>query len=122
VVAALEQELKRDRTRSNVLGMTALGLVEMTRKKVRQRVCTLTHIPCAYCGGSGSVLSAESVALNVLSELRRARRSNKPQRYEIWVHPEVASWLETEGALGDSVTVHRSRGGHIEHFQVKPVL
>ncbi|NLG37433.1 MAG: Rne/Rng family ribonuclease, partial [Clostridiales bacterium] len=42
VVAALEQELKRDRTRSNVLGMTALGLVEMTRKKVRQRVCTLT--------------------------------------------------------------------------------
>lgn len=122
VVATLEKELKRDRMRSNVLGMTALGLVEMTRKKVRQRVCTLTHMPCAYCGGSGSVLSAESVALNVLSELRRARRNREPQRYEIWVHPEVASWLETEGALDDSVTVHRSRGGHIEHFQVKPVL
>lgn len=122
VVAELERALRSDRTRSNVLGMTALGLVEMTRKKVRQRVYALTHMPCPCCGGSGTVLSAESVALNALSELRRARNGHPGQRFEIWAHPEVVSWLESENALDGDTTAHRSRSGHIERFQVKPVI
>ena len=68
VVAALKEALKSDSTRTNVLGMTSLGLVEMTRKKVRQRVSTILHETCPYCNGSGRVLTAESVALKVLKE------------------------------------------------------
>jgi ribonuclease G len=57
VLEALKNSLKKDRTKSNVLGITHLGLVEMTRKKVRQRVDSVFMNACPCCNGEGKVLS-----------------------------------------------------------------
>ena len=58
VLEALKNSLKKDRTKSNVLGITQLGLVEMTRKKVRQRVDNIFMSDCPHCNGEGKVLSS----------------------------------------------------------------
>lgn len=57
VLSGLEQELSKDRTKSNVLGITKLGLVEMTRKKVRNRLSWNFAVPCPQCRGRGKIFN-----------------------------------------------------------------
>jgi ribonuclease G len=57
VLEVLKNSLKKDRTKSNVLGITQLGLVEMTRKKVRQRVDNVFMSECPNCNGEGKIIS-----------------------------------------------------------------
>lgn len=57
VLSKLEHELSKDRTKSNVLGITKLGLVEMTRKKVRNRLSWNFAVPCPKCKGSGKIFN-----------------------------------------------------------------
>ncbi|MZP30131.1 Rne/Rng family ribonuclease [Heliobacterium undosum] len=60
VLETLETHLARDKTRTSVLGLTALGLVEMTRKKVRQSLASLLTAPCECCEGRGRVAKGET--------------------------------------------------------------
>ena len=69
----LRECLRKDHTRTNLVGITALGLVELTRKKVRQPLCKQKFHACAACQGSGLVPSHEFTARLALSELRRRR-------------------------------------------------
>lgn len=69
VIDVLKATLKKDRTKTNVLGMTQLGLLEMTRKKVRMRIESVLLTPCPYCDGEGTILSNEMVARNIEREL-----------------------------------------------------
>lgn len=55
VLAALEEALKQDRVRSHILGITRLGLVELTRKKTRPSLAEMLLKPCPYCDGTGRV-------------------------------------------------------------------
>lgn len=56
IMEKLEEELKKDRTKTSVVGMTKLGLVEMTRKKVRNRLSWGYFKTCPHCNGSGKIL------------------------------------------------------------------
>ncbi|ABZ85241.1 ribonuclease, rne/rng family [Heliomicrobium modesticaldum Ice1] len=60
VLETLEAHLARDKARTSVLGLTALGLVEMTRKKVRQSLGALLTVPCECCEGRGRVVKGEA--------------------------------------------------------------
>jgi len=57
VLESLKNSLKKDRTKTNVLGITHLGLVEMTRKKVRQRIDNAFLSECPCCNGEGKILT-----------------------------------------------------------------
>ena len=118
VVAVLEDELKRDRTRTNVVGMTGLGLVEMTRKKIRQRVATMMHKTCPYCSGSGRVFNEETVALKILREYLNMQRTNPSSRYILKVHSDVADYIEGEKLLPNTVEIYRSRSAHVEYYKL----
>lgn len=65
VLYAFLAALKSDRTKTNVVGFTGLGLLEMTRKKVRQNLQDSISSQCTSCKGKGKVLSAEAVAHKV---------------------------------------------------------
>lgn len=60
VLDSLKQSLKSDRTKTIVLGMTALGLVEMTRKKIRQELATVMKCDCPHCEGTGKINISDS--------------------------------------------------------------
>ncbi|MDD2211822.1 MAG: Rne/Rng family ribonuclease [Clostridia bacterium] len=59
LLAVLEEELKKDKVKTHILGITSLGFVEMTRKKVRQSLSSTLEKCCPYCGGKGRVLSEQ---------------------------------------------------------------
>ncbi len=100
VVEALEEALLSDRTKTNVLGITGLGLVEMTRKKVRKKLSGLVKRTCPYCGGSGLVDSEETTAMNVRRLILRQTASSDIKEYLIEVSPHVAKIIEQKDAAG----------------------
>ena len=100
VVAALETALKKDRTKSNVLGITSLGLVELTRKKARQTPAGMLYSPCPYCKGKGRIKSPETVVIDLKRELRRVSKTSRPGgKLVIQLHPQVADYLHKQGML-----------------------
>ncbi len=79
VLSVLEQELQKDKTRTRIMGITKLGLVELTRKKARQALEGVLLQKCPYCSGNGKVLSEETVSLNARREiLLRCARQQAP--------------------------------------------
>ena len=71
LVEALKEALKPDRTYTNVVGLTGLGLVEMTRKKKREPLISRFKTPCPVCGSEGMVMSADAIARDVAYMLQR---------------------------------------------------
>ncbi|UOE93288.1 Rne/Rng family ribonuclease [Alkalihalobacillus sp. LMS39] len=65
VLHAFTNALQQDRTKTNVMGLTGLGLVEMTRKKIRQNLLDSLSKPCPTCAGKGTVLSNEAQAYRI---------------------------------------------------------
>jgi ribonuclease G len=128
VVAELEKHLKRDHTKTVVVGLTGLGLVEMTRKKVRQSLDALMTRMCPYCGGKGIVMSEEAVASRIRREIRRLLRNSYSEAVLVEVNPGVASYLigpggsnlkELEKDTGRSIFIRGAETLHIEEMNVK---
>ena len=101
----LRECLLKDHTRTNLIGITELGLVELTRKKVRQPLCKQKFHACATCQGSGLVPSHEFTARLALAELRRRRMRDDGTPYVIVAAPPVAGMLLKLGAPGGAGTV-----------------
>jgi ribonuclease G len=93
VLEELEAQLKKDRTRAHVLGMTQLGLIEMTRKKVRQSLDEVLMRPCHYCEGKGKVHSEETMAARIERELLEYLATQEHEAVLIECHPLVAAQL-----------------------------
>jgi ribonuclease G len=93
VLQALEQEIKKDRSRSRMLQISEFGLVEITRQRSRPSLERALCSVCGTCGGSGRVRSIETLRLDILREARRRRRPAGEERLAVRVHPEVARAL-----------------------------
>ncbi len=93
VLNCLENELKKDRTKSTVLGMTQLGLVEMTRKKVRSRLTGKLLKECPYCSGTGKVLSESTVLGLIEKELKRIKLHTNSEAAILQVNPSILDYL-----------------------------
>ncbi|MDW7670784.1 MAG: Rne/Rng family ribonuclease [Bacillota bacterium] len=88
VVQALNDSLKQDRQKSVVLGMTRLGLVEMTRKRTREKVETLFNTPCPCCQGSGAIRSIYWSMYEIESVLRRLEKQREITSVLLKIHPD----------------------------------
>ncbi|WP_298704130.1 ribonuclease E/G [uncultured Veillonella sp.] len=99
---ALLDELTRltrtDRVKTVVCGITSLGLVELTRKRERKGIQSLLFDDCAACGGTGLLLSSETVYLQILRRLRELYRLGRLKTdVQVDVHPEVARYFTKQG-------------------------
>jgi ribonuclease G len=95
VFRALKKALAEDKARTNVLEISELGLVEMTRKRVRQDLQSVFCAPCPTCKGSGVVKSDPALAAEIFRKVQAAAAELGGQEILIRVHPELASHLET---------------------------
>jgi ribonuclease G len=94
VLKTLSRALDADKSKSYVVEVSPLGLVEMTRQNVTDGVREILTVPCPTCEGAGVVLSGETVALEGLRKLRDIVAENpKPDAFLIRVHPKVAAEL-----------------------------
>ncbi|MEK6716070.1 MAG: Rne/Rng family ribonuclease [candidate division NC10 bacterium] len=98
VMADLKEALKADRSPTNVSLLSELGLVEMTRKRVRQGLNQSLSQTCAACGGLGWVRSTASIAHQALREVEwRMGRKGLP-RIKIRAAPDLTEWMKAEEA------------------------
>ena len=87
LVELLKEEVRKDRVKTVVCGMTSLGLVEMTRKRTVHRLWQNYYETCPLCHGQGRILSAESVAQQIIEDLER-QKSRAPFRSGILIRCE----------------------------------
>ena len=99
VLKTMRQALDEDKTKTYVVEISPLGLVEMTRQNVTDGVREILTKPCPTCEGEGVILSEETVAIDVLRKLRElvADRTD-PEAFLIRVNPKVAAKLLEDGS------------------------
>jgi ribonuclease E len=93
VERALREAIKRDRARTKILRMSAFGLIEMTRQRIRPSLKRSIYNDCLHCTGAGVVKTAESMAIDVMRLLALATHREEIRRIAISVNPSVASYL-----------------------------
>jgi ribonuclease G len=98
VEGALRAELERDRTKTYVVEISPLGLVEMTRQNVTDGPREIMTKKCPTCGGDGIVLSETSAAVEIERRLRALAAGSRHQAYRVEVAAKVASILVGPGA------------------------
>ena len=89
VLEVLKNALKKDKNRSNVLGMTHLGLVEMTRKKVVPPKTNILQSICPHCLGTGRVLSKQTIFKKIEFEISKALFNKNNKIIEVFINPEL---------------------------------
>ena len=99
VYRALGDALRADKARTNILKISELGLVEMTRKRTRENLVQTLCEPCGYCEGRSYILSSESVGFRVLREIRKHLPKLKGRPIAVAVNPRVAQELLTGSKL-----------------------
>jgi len=127
VFKTLQEALGADRAKTNVLKISDIGLVEMTRKRVRESVTRLTTEMCPTCDGRGHVRSKTTMAYEIMREVQRAARKQREDQIIVSCHPEVAKLLqgpEREAMrllmmkLNKSFTVRPQPQYHLEQFDL----
>lgn len=91
VLRILEQELKKDRLKCTLVGMTDLGLVQITRKKMRSRLMDIMLQTCPYCEGDAYVHSVEHVIMTIRDYLYEIFKDDTIQAVKLTVNPIIFS-------------------------------
>jgi ribonuclease G len=100
VLQELRTYLSRDRARTKAFQVSDLGLIEMTRQRVRPSLYQSQTRSCPCCAGSGRIFTPETVVRRIQRAIRRAGGDSRDKSIEIRVHPEVALYiLEEEGGF-----------------------
>ena len=97
VLDALGQELETDRTKTYIVELSPLGLVEMTRQNVTEGLRGILTKTCPTCGGEGVIVSEESMAFDIERRLRRLAETSASEAFLVEVHPKVAAMLIGQG-------------------------
>jgi len=127
VFKALQDALGRDKAKTNVLKISELGLVEMTRKRVRESVTRMMMEPCSYCDGKGHIKSKVTVAYEIFREIRRDASSFQEPTLVVNCHPEVARILQNAerdelrylmDRFNKTIHVKPQQGYHQEQFDI----
>ena len=127
VFKTLQDALAADRAKTNVLKISDIGLVEMTRKRVRESITRLTTEICPTCDGRGHVRSKITMAYDIMREVQRAAGKHREDQLVVSCHPEVAKVLqgpEREAMrllmmkLNKSITVRPQPQYHLEQYDL----
>ncbi|MGH8369991.1 MAG: Rne/Rng family ribonuclease, partial [Gammaproteobacteria bacterium] len=100
VLQALEQALAKDHAKTQVSGVSALGLVEMTRKRTRESLEHVLCMPCPTCQGRGSLKTPETVCYDIFREIVRVTRQFNVQELRVLAAPAVVDLLLDEESAG----------------------
>ncbi|HWD22637.1 MAG TPA: ribonuclease G [Burkholderiales bacterium] len=96
VLEEFKRALARDHTRMTVNGFTALGLVEMTRKRTRESLAHVLCEPCPTCEGRGEVKTAHTVCYEILREILREARAFNAREYRVLASQAVIDLFQEE--------------------------
>ncbi len=127
VFQALTEALKKDKSKTNILKISELGLVEMTRKRTRESLGRILSERCFYCEGRGFLKSRSTVCQEILREIQRDIRDLRGENILVDVHPNVANYLydearaeieKLERRYSKRITITGKNDFHIEQHEI----
>lgn len=131
VFSALKDALKRDRSKTHVLPMSEMGLIQMTRKRIRKPLTQLLCEPCFYCDGEGYIISKKTICYSIYREVIRYSQDMLGTKITIRANPEIAELLhdeenslivDLEKRVGKQIIVYPNPKFHLEAFDILEIL
>ncbi len=129
VYQALIDALRADKSKTTICKISELGLIEMTRKRVRESLARTLSEPCPYCSGEGIIKSKKTICYEIFRSLERQGPMLSGKQLSLFVHPALAEemfgehrrFLETlEHRFAMKVNVSANEKLHIEQYQIEP--
>ncbi len=128
VYQALVDALRADRSKTTICKISELGLVEMTRKRVRESLARSLSEPCPYCSGEGIIKSNKTICYEIFRAIERQALLLAGKQVSLYVHPALAEemfgehrrFIEMlENRFGMKVNISASEKFHIEQYQIE---
>jgi ribonuclease G len=129
VYEAFLEALKSDKAKTMICKVSELGLIEMTRKRVRESLRRSISDTCPYCSGEGIVKSTRSVVYEIFRKIEKEARLRRLKEIHLLVHPDIAEelmgderkYLEMIEKKFDIVLkINPSKDYHIEQYMIEP--
>ncbi len=127
VFNALQEVLKKDRSKTNILPISEMGLIQMTRKRIKKPLTRVLCEACFYCDGEGYLTSKKTICYNIYREILRDSRDMMGVKVTLRVNPEIAEMLHgeenniivsLERLIGKQIVIYPSANLHMEEFDV----
>ena len=127
VFNALKDALRKDKSKTNILKMSELGLIEMTRKRTKESITRVLREPCFYCDGEGYLKSTTTMCYEIFREIERDHEALFGRSVMVTAHPEVVHLLydeerhrleELEKNLKARITVQADQSLHLEQYDI----
>ena len=127
VMAKMNEAMKKDKSQTNVLPLTELGLIQMTRKRIRRNLTRSLCEPCFYCNGDGHLLSGKSICHKIYRDLMSEAGDIMGNRFSVKVHPEIAQLLHgsekhlissLEKQFSMPIAIYPEPHYHIEEYHI----
>jgi ribonuclease G len=128
VYKALIDSLRADRSKTTICKISELGLVEMTRKRVRESLVRSLSEACPYCSGEGIIKSKKTISYEIFRDLERQSPLLAGKQVSLTVHPALAEemvgehrrFIEMlENRFGMKVNISASEKFHVEQYQIE---
>ncbi|MBU9888703.1 MAG: Rne/Rng family ribonuclease [Candidatus Omnitrophica bacterium] len=127
LLQTFKEAVSKDRAKTHILQISELGLVEMTRQRMRPSLESAVYDTCPYCEGKGMIKSNATMAIQVIRDLRRALRNTRDRILSVYVHPDVAERLLQqekkalrllEKTTGSRISVYSEPSAHREDANI----
>lgn len=130
VFNTLSEALKRDHAKTVISGVSELGLIEMTRQRVRKSLESVIYRSCPYCQGRGLVKSTATMAILALRKIKKMLQRVSGKTILVFVHPDVSSYLlnenrqpiyDLERKYKAKILIKQDPTLHMEELQIESV-
>jgi ribonuclease G len=127
VFSALCEAFSKDRSKTHILPMSDMGLIQMTRKRIRKPLSRLMCEPCFYCEGEGHLLSGQTLCYTINRDILRQGKDMTGNGLTLRVNPHIAELLHgeenhlinsLENRLDKQITIYPDRHFHLEEFRL----
>ena len=127
VFSALSEAFTKDRSKTHILPISDMGLIQMTRKRTRKPLTRQLCDPCPYCDGEGYIVSIKSICYSIYREIMRYAADMTGTRLTVRVNPEVADYLHgeenrlipgLEKTIGKQIVIYPDDRYHMEAFEI----
>ncbi len=127
VFTALREALQKDKSKTHVLPMSEMGIIQMTRKRTREPLTRILCEPCFYCDGEGYLFSRQSICFNIYREILRDAYDLNKGGLTLRVNPQIAEFLHAEESeiitslehkIGKQIVIYPNPEFHMEEFDL----